>query len=53
MDQPVRLYYPQEEINYNRLNYLEVVNDRMGGFSWHKRMWWDVKDKHYKAYVQE
>lgn len=53
MDQPVRLYYPQEEINYNRLNYLEVVNDRMGGFSWHKRMWWDVKDQHYKAYVQE
>jgi pyruvate/2-oxoacid:ferredoxin oxidoreductase beta subunit len=52
MDQPVRLYYPQEEINYNRLNYLEVVNDRMGGFSWHKRMWWDVKDQHYKAYVQ-
>lgn len=52
MSQPVRLYYPQDEMNYNRKNYLEVVDDRMGGFSWHKRMWWDVKDQNYKAYVQ-
>jgi hypothetical protein len=52
MDQPVRLYYPQEEINYNKDNYLEVVDQRMGGFSWHKRMWWDVKDQNYKTYTQ-
>ena len=52
MDQPVRLYYPQEEINYNRDNYLEVVDQRMGGFSWHKRLWWDVKDQNYKTYTQ-
>lgn len=51
MDQPVRMFYPQEEINYNRNNYLEAI-DRMGGFSWHKRMWWDTKDQNYKAYVQ-
>jgi len=51
MDQPVRLFYPQEEINYNKQNYLDVIN-RMEGFSWHKRMWWDYKDQNYKAYVK-
>lgn len=50
MDQPVRLFYPQEEINYNKQNYLDVI-DRMGGFSWHKRMWWDTKDQNYKLYT--
>jgi hypothetical protein len=51
MDQPVRLFYPQEEINYNKQNYLDVIN-RMEGFSWHKRMWWDYKEQNYKAYVK-
>ena len=51
MDQPVRLFYPQEEINYNKQNYQDVIN-RMGGFSWHKRMWWDTKEQNYKAYVK-
>ena len=51
MDQPVRLFYPQEEINYNKQNYQDVIN-RMGGFSWHKRMWWDTKEQHYKTYVK-
>jgi len=49
MDQPVRLFYPQEEINYNKQNYLDVI-ERMGGFSWHKRMWWDTKDQNYTTY---
>jgi len=51
MDQPVRLFYPQEEINYNKQNYQDVIN-RMGGFSWHKRMWWDTKEQNYKTYVK-
>ena len=51
MSQPVRLYYPQEENDYNHKNFSEVI-ERMGGFSWHKRMWWDTKDQNYKAYVR-
>ena len=50
MSQPVRLYYPQEEVNYNKDNYLDAI-DRMGGNSWHTRMWWDVKDQNYKAFT--
>lgn len=51
MQQPVRLYYPAFEINYNRDNYNEAIN-RMPGqkFSWHSRMWWDTKDMEYQSY---
>ena len=51
MSQPVRLYYPQEEINYNHDNYLDA-RARVEGYSWHKRMWWDTKDQNYKVYTQ-
>ena len=51
MSQPVRLYYPQEEINYNHDNYLDA-RARVEGYSWHKRMWWDTKDQNYKIYTQ-
>ena len=51
MSQPVRLYYPQEENEYNHDNYHEVIDNRMKGFSWHKRMWWDTKEQNYKTYV--
>lgn len=50
MNQPVRLFYPQEEINYNKVNYLDAI-ERMGGFSWHKRMWWDTKEQNYKNFT--
>ena len=52
MSQPVRLYYPQEENEYNHDNYHEVIDNRMDGFSWHKRMWWDTKEQNYKTYVR-
>lgn len=52
MSQPVRLYYPQEENEYNHDNYHEVIDNRMKGFSWHKRMWWDTKEQNYKVYTQ-
>lgn len=51
LEQPVRLYYPQEEINYNKENYLEAIA-RMNGFSWHKRMWWDTHEQNYKEYTK-
>lgn len=50
LDQPVRLYYPQEEINYNKENYLFNI-ERMGGFSWHKRLWWDTKEQNYQPFT--
>lgn len=49
MNQPVRLYYPAFEANYNKANYDQAIQ-RMGGFSWHKKMWWDTKDMEYKMY---
>ena len=52
MDQPVRMFYPEEEFNYNKQNYQDAI-DRMGGFSWHKRMWWDTKEQNYKAWEKK
>lgn len=54
MNQPVRLYYPAFEANYNSANYNEAISrpeseGGLGGhFSWHKRMWWDRADMTYQ-----
>lgn len=48
LNQPARLYYPQEEMNYNNENYqAAVARMKDGKFSWHTRMWWDVKEQNY------
>lgn len=38
---PTRLYYPNDELQKNRVNYLEAV-ERMGGTNdWLNKVWWD------------
>ena len=49
MSQPVRLYYPLEEENYNSKNNADA-KARVEGYNWHKRMWWDTKDQNYTTY---
>ncbi len=45
---PVRLKYPNLEIEYNSANYKQAI-ERLGGTDdWHKRVWWDVAADHVK-----
>ena len=40
---PVRLCYPLKEETYSKEAY-QAAKDRVeGGYSWHARLWWDVK----------
>ena len=39
---PVRLCYPIKEETYSKEAYQEA-KDRVGDYSWHARLWWDVK----------
>ena len=39
---PVRLCYPLKEQTYSKEAYDEAVQ-RVGNYSWHARLWWDVK----------
>lgn len=41
-DIPVRLCYPIKEETYSKDAYQEA-KDRVGDYSWHARLWWDVK----------
>ncbi len=42
-DIPVRLCYPLKEETYS-LDAYQAAKDRVkGGYSWHARLWWDVK----------
>lgn len=41
-DIPVRLCYPIKEETYSKDAYREA-KDRVGNYSWHARLWWDVK----------
>ena len=41
-DIPVRLCYPLKEQTYSKEAYDEAVQ-RVGAYSWHARLWWDVK----------
>ena len=41
-DIPVRLCYPIKEETYSKDAYQEA-KDRVGTYSWHARLWWDVK----------
>ena len=42
-DIPVRLCYPIKEETYSKEAYTEAKNRVEGGYSWHARLWWDVK----------
>ena len=39
---PVRLCYPLKEQTYSKEAYDEAIQ-RAGNYSWHTRLWWDVK----------
>lgn len=39
---PVRFCYPLKEETYSKEAYQEA-KDRVGSYSWHARLWWDVK----------
>ena len=39
---PVRLCYPVKEETYSKEAY-QAAKDRVGDYSWHARLWWDVK----------
>ena len=39
---PVRLCYPVKEETYSKQAYQEA-KDRVSNYSWHARLWWDVK----------
>lgn len=41
-DIPVRLCYPIKEETYSKEAYQEA-KDRVGNYSWHAQLWWDVK----------
>ena len=40
---PVRLCYPSKEESYSKEAYQEAKDRVAGGYSWHARLWWDVK----------
>ena len=40
---PVRLCYPIKEETYSKEAYQEAKDRVPGGYSWHARLWWDVK----------
>ena len=40
---PVRLCYPIKEETYSKEAYQEAKARVAGGYSWHARLWWDVK----------
>jgi len=40
---PVRLCYPLKEETYSKEAYEEAKARVQGGYSWHARLWWDVK----------
>ena len=42
-DIPVRLCYPIKEETYSKEAYTEAKDRVAGGYSWHARLWWDVK----------
>ena len=42
-DIPVRLCYPIKEETYSKEAYQEAKDRVAGGYSWHARLWWDVK----------
>ena len=42
-DIPVRLCYPLKEETYSKEAYEEAKTRVQGGYSWHTRLWWDVK----------
>lgn len=42
-DIPVRLCYPLKEETYSLEAYTEAKNRVPGTYSWHARLWWDVK----------
>lgn len=42
-DIPVRLCYPVKEETYSKEAYQAAINRVEGGYSWHARLWWDVK----------
>ena len=42
-DIPVRLCYPIKEETYSKEAYQEAKDRVVGGYSWHARLWWDVK----------
>ena len=41
-DIPVRLCYPQNEETYNKEAY-QAAKARVTDYSWHARLWWDIK----------
>ena len=50
MTVPCRLKYPMLEEENNAANYKEATarqKDADGQYSWHARVWWDVKDTEY------
>ncbi len=42
-DIPVRLCYPLKEETYSQQAYQEAKDRVTGNYSWHARLWWDVK----------
>ena len=42
-DIPVRFCYPIKEETYSKDAYQEAKDRVVGGYSWHARLWWDVK----------
>lgn len=42
-DIPVRLCYPVKEETYSKEAYQEAKDRVTEGYSWHARLWWDVK----------
>jgi hypothetical protein len=42
-DIPVRLCYPVKEETYSNDAYQAAIGRVEGGYSWHARLWWDVK----------
>lgn len=42
-DIPVRLCYPLKEETYNNEAYQDAKSRVTEGYSWHARLWWDVK----------
>ena len=42
-DIPVRLCYPLKEETYSLEAYQAAKDRVVGGYSWHARLWWDVK----------
>ena len=47
-DTPVRLKYPNLEMQYNSVNYKEAIERLGGNDDWHKRMWWDVAEQNFQ-----